>query len=88
MFLDKPRGFMQLEVFIRPSEMPKHTGGAHSTTYADVKAGLLPPPVKLGRRSSGWIAREVAAVQQARIAGRSENEIRELVTQLIKLRTV
>jgi prophage regulatory protein len=77
---------MQLEQFIRPNDMPKHTGGAHSTTYADVKAGLLPPPVKLGRRASGWIAREVAAVQQARIAGMTEDEIRKLVTRLVKQR--
>ena len=77
---------MQLEQFIRPAEMQKHTGCAHSTTYADVKAGLLPPPVKLGRRSSGWIAREVAAVQQARIAGKTEDEIRELVSQLLTQR--
>jgi prophage regulatory protein len=78
---------MQLEVFIRPNEMSKHTGCAHSTTYADVKAGLLPPPIKLGRRSSGWIAREVAAVQRARIAGVSEDEIRRLVAQLVEERS-
>ncbi|TFZ01018.1 AlpA family phage regulatory protein [Ramlibacter henchirensis] len=77
---------MRLEQFIRPAEMPKHTGCAQSTAYADVKAGLLPPPVKLGRRSSGWIAREVAAVQQARIAGSSEGEIRKLVAELVRQR--
>jgi prophage regulatory protein len=77
---------MLLEQFIRPCDMSKHTGCAHSTNYSDVKAGLLPPPVKLGRRASGWIAREVAAVQQARISGCSEEEIRTLVTQLVTQR--
>lgn len=77
---------MQLETIIRPSEMKAHTGQAVSSTYADAKQGLLPPPVKIGKRASGWIAREVAAVQQARIAGKSEDEIRELVRQLVARR--
>lgn len=74
---------MQLEEFISPAEMPKYTGNAYSTNYADVKDGLLPPPVKTRGRSSGWVAREVAAVQKARIAGKTEDEIKELVRQLV-----
>lgn len=78
---------MQLETIIRPSEMKAFTGQAISSTYADAKAGRLPPPVKIGKRASGWISREVAAVQQARIAGKTEEEIRELVRQLVAQRT-
>ena len=78
---------MQLEEFISPADLPKYTGNAYSTNYADVKEGLLPPPVKTRGRSSGWVAREIAAVQQARIAGKSDTEIRFLVQRLIQLRT-
>ena len=34
-------------------------------------------------RSSGWPAREVAALNAARIAGKSDAEIRELVADLV-----
>jgi prophage regulatory protein len=78
---------MQLETIIRPSEMKAHTGQAVSSTYADAKKGLLPPPVKIGPRASGWIAREVAAVQRARIQGKTDDEIRRLVRDLIAERT-
>ena len=77
---------MQLHEFIRPAELPKHTGNAYSTNYADVREGLLPPPVKLGRRASGWVASEIAAVQQARISGKTEEEIKTLVRSLVEQR--
>jgi prophage regulatory protein len=76
-----------LETIVRPSEMKALTGQAISSTYADAKKGLLPPPVKIGKRASGFIAREVAAVQQARIQGKSEDEIKQLVRNLIDQRT-
>jgi prophage regulatory protein len=79
---------MQLETIIRPSDMKAHTGQAISSVYADAKNGLLPPPVKLaGRRASGWISREIAAVQQARIQGKTEDEIKQLVRELVAQRT-
>lgn len=76
-----------LETFVRPSEMKALTGQAISSTYADAKKGLLPPPVKIGKRASGFVAREVAAVQHARIRGASEAEIKALVTRLVAQRT-
>lgn len=44
--------------------------------------------MRLGQRSSGWPDYEVAAIIDARIAGKSEKEIRELVTRLIAARTI
>jgi len=38
--------------------------------------------VSLGGRAVGWPAHEVAALNAARIAGKPDNEIRELVAQL------
>jgi prophage regulatory protein len=63
------------------------TGLARPTIYARIKAGLLTPPIKLGRRASAWPADEVSAVNDALIAGRPEGEIRELVISLIERRT-
>lgn len=58
-----------------------------TSVYAHVKAGLLPPPIKLTRRSSAWVEDEIAAVSAARIAGKSDAEIRQLVTELVAART-
>jgi prophage regulatory protein len=56
--------------------------------YAEIKAGLFTCPVKLGKRASAWPAHEVAAINQARIAGKSDEEIKKLVVELEAARTI
>jgi prophage regulatory protein len=58
------------------------TGLARPTVYLRIKNGLFVRPVKLSERAVAWPSNEVAAIIAARIAGKSDNEIRELVTQL------
>lgn len=62
------------------------TGEKRSSFYAKVKAGLMPPAVRLGVRSVGWVEREVDAVIAARIAGKGDDEVRELVRELVASR--
>jgi prophage regulatory protein len=50
--------------------------------YDDIKKGLFPHPIKIGQRASAWKADEVAAINAARIAGKSDDEIRRLVAEL------
>lgn len=57
-------------------------GLSRSTTYLRIKQGLWPSPISLGGRAVGWPAHEVKAVNAARIAGKSDDEIRQLVAQL------
>jgi prophage regulatory protein len=57
-----------------------------STVYEHVASGLLPPPVKIGPRASGWIEDEIDAVVEARIAGASDSDVRDLVARLIAAR--
>ena len=72
---------------IRINEVKSKTGdGANSTVYGRVESGTLPPPVKIGPRASGWVEAEIDSVIDARIAGKSEDEIRELVKVLIAKR--
>lgn len=47
-----------------------------------VKAGLWTRPVPIGQRSVGWPDDEVKTLCTARIAGKSEDEIRELVNRM------
>lgn len=61
------------------------TGGSRSKTYQYISQGLFPPPIKIGS-SSGWPDYEVDAINRARIAGKNDDEIRQLVAQLVAAR--
>jgi prophage regulatory protein len=74
--------------FFRLPRVCSATGVSRSTTYLRIAQGLFPTPIPLGGgRIVGWPAREVAAVNEARIAGWSDAKVRELVTDLIAGRT-
>lgn len=61
-------------------------GYSRPTVYAHVKAGLLTPPVKLSARASAWPVHEIDALIAARIGGKTDAEIKALVTQLVAKR--
>ena len=67
---------------LRRRQVETATGYSRSTIYLRISQGLWPKPVAIGPRAVGWPAGEVAAVNSARIAGKSEEEIRTLVAQL------
>ena len=50
--------------------------------YLRTAQGAFPKPVSLGGRAVGWPASEVAALNAARISGKSNSEIRDLVVKL------
>ena len=54
-----------------------------SSIYSDIADGLFVPPVGCGDRCSTWPEHEVDAIIAARIAGASDDAIRNLVTKLI-----
>jgi prophage regulatory protein len=53
-----------------------------ASVYNDIRAGLFTTGVAIGLRSKGWPDYEVKAIAAARIAGKSDAEIRELVKVL------
>ena len=63
------------------------TGTSVSEYYARAVRGVVPPPLKIGLKASRVPSHEIAAVVAARIAGRSEDEIKALVTRLIAARS-
>lgn len=58
------------------------SGLSRSTLYLRIAQGLWTKPVSLGGRTVGWPACEVAALNAARIAGRTDEEIRAVVRKL------
>lgn len=58
------------------------TGDTRSTFYAKVADDLMPRPIKIGPRAAAVPASEIAAINTARIAGKSDADIRALVQRL------
>lgn len=55
---------------------------SHASIYNAIRAGIFTKPVSIGPRSVGWPADEVKAINAARIAGRSDDDIKALVNRL------
>jgi len=53
-----------------------------ASIYNLIKKGLWPKGVSIGIRSVGWPSDEILAINAARIAGQSDDQIRELVNRL------
>ena len=60
----------------------RERGRSRSSHYLDIQQGLYTQPVIIGLRAVGWPVNEVATLNAARIAGKSDDEIRALVTKL------
>lgn len=78
---------LKTPVILRLPEVLAMRGLSRSTHYLQIQDGLFTKPVSLGFRAVGWPRHEVAALNAARIAGKNEDEIRALVSELEALRT-
>ena len=70
----------------RLSQVKIETGLPRSTIYLRIQQGLLTKPISLGGRSVGWPASEISQINAARVAGKSNEEIKSLVCELQKQR--
>ncbi len=64
------------------------TGKSMSSNYRDIGDGLLTEPIPIGARAVGWPDYEIDAINRARLQGKSNDEIRELVSRLTEARSV
>lgn len=70
------------QAILRIPAAKAQSGYSRSTIYLRISQGLWTKQVCLGPRCVGWPANEVAALNAARIAGRTDEEIRALVIKL------
>ena len=82
MFNFAQRGANMTHTILRLPAVKAATGLSRSTLYLRIGQGAFTHPVSLGGRAVGWPAHEVAALNAARIAGKPDAEIRELVATL------
>ena len=73
-------------IFRLPVVLHERGDRSRSAHYQDIQDGLYTPPVSIGARAVGWPAGEVAVLNAARIAGKTDDEIRALVVKLIAAR--
>ena len=76
-----------MKYFLRLPDVCDRTGKPKSTVYRDIGDGLLPPPVRIGERASAWPDDEIDAINLARLRGKSNDEIKQLVADLVAART-
>ena len=67
---------------LRLPEVKSASGYSRSTIYLRIDQGLWPRPIRLGPRCVGWTAIEVETLNAARIADKSDDDIRALVLKL------
>ena len=70
------------ESLMRRPKLEDRTGLKKSMTHDLMDKGLMPKPIRIGERAVAWIESEVDAIVAARIAGKSDDEIRKLVKAL------
>lgn len=67
---------------LRLPALKSKCGIPRSTVYHRISQGLWPKPVHLGPRAVGWPDYECDSLNAARIAGKTDDEIRQLVIKL------
>ena len=71
-----------MHTILRIPAVKSESGLSRSTIYLRIAQGLWTKPVNLGARAVGWPSDEVAAINAARIAGKTDEELRALVEKL------
>lgn len=74
---------------LRITDVLAETGHrCHASIYNAINAGLFTKPVRIGQRAVAWPAEEVQTINSARIAGKSSTELKEIVDELHRRRTL
>ena len=71
-----------MQILRLPTVKGKAGHRSDASVYNAIRAGLFTTGVAIGQRAKGWPDYEVNALISARIAGKSDDDIRELVSRL------
>lgn len=71
---------------IRINEVIEVSGLKRSTIYSYISQGIFPSQIKLGLRCVAWVENEILEINSARIANKTEQEIKQLIAQQVDLR--
>jgi prophage regulatory protein len=71
-----------VHTMLRMPSVKIRSGQSRSTIYLRISQGLWTTPVSLGPRAVGWPDYECDSLTAARISGKTDDEIRDLVIEL------
>jgi len=73
---------ISLRMILRVPAVQAASGYSRSTLYSRISQGLWTSPVHIGPRAVGWPDFEVSMLNSARIAGKTDEDIKCLVKEL------
>ncbi len=76
-----------MQILRMPAVKGKCGHRSDASVYNDIRDGKFTTGIAIGQRAKGWPDYEVDAIINARIAGKSDAQIRELVKVLHAKRT-
>lgn len=76
---------MNIQILKQPDVL-KQFAFSKSTLFTQINQGLMPKPISLGSRSRGYLQHELDAVMRARVQGKPDSQIKELVQELLAKR--
>lgn len=71
---------------ISAREAQAATRKSNSQWYLEISQGTIPEGVRIGKNSVAWPEHEINAINQARVAGYTDEKIKELVRALVEKR--
>lgn len=75
-----------MNILLRKNEVLASQGFKKSTLHKQINEGVFPPPVSIGPRAVAWPSNEVEQITNARIAGKSPEQLKVLVEDLVAKR--
>ena len=77
-----------MPTFFKLKEVLEYRYRSRSSHFRDIEDGLCTTSIKVGPNSIVWLRNELETLRSAVIAGKSEDEIRQLVRELHRKRQV
>jgi prophage regulatory protein len=71
---------------IRKPELLERFGFSKTTLHTKISKEQFPPPIALGDRAVAWPSHELDLILSAMVAGKSDDEMRALVADLVAQR--
>ncbi|WAJ69751.1 helix-turn-helix transcriptional regulator [Catenovulum adriaticum] len=68
--------------FIKQPEILERFNISKSTMYNRINSGLFPKPCSLGDRAVAWLESDLNTIFNAIVAGKSNEELKNIVTEL------
>lgn len=77
-----------MTIFFDLNETLAYRHRSRSSHFRDIKNGICPTPINVGPRSIAWLRNELETLRLAVIAGKSEDELKQIVQELQDYRQV